>query len=130
MGIVPRNSHRSNYEGTQVKWIRNLFGRVAEPEPEPTGSLKTLQNQFSHFLSLLEHHNQVLKVMSDMEEKAQGDFLFDINYIRTSLTQIRGHVRSLVESMIDLGGQPYLPLKDRYLAIRDRIEMMVPGMAP
>jgi len=48
----------------------------------PDSSLKAIQDNFAVFLELLDTNNNVLEVMSDMEEKAQGDYLFDVNYIR------------------------------------------------
>ena len=51
--------------------------------------LRAVREQFKSFLALLEQNNQVLKVIGDMEEKSQGEYLFDLNYIRTSLENVR-----------------------------------------
>ena len=60
-----------------MKWLRNIF----RPKIDDSGTaLKTIQDKFASFLSLLDKNNQVLKLMSDMVDKAQGEYLFDMNY--------------------------------------------------
>ncbi len=107
-----------------MNWLRNLF--VDSPE-DSHRVLEAIQAKFSHFLSLLDQNNRVLKILSDMEEKSQGEFLFDINYIRASLLEIRAGVRGLIEEMVALGGQKYLPLTSVYSEINGKIDAILPG---
>ena len=81
-----------------MSWFRNLF-----QSKDPSSALNALQEKFKAFLSLLETNHQVLKIIADMEEKTEGEYLFDINYIRTSLDEIRSGVSSIIEDMITLG---------------------------
>ena len=81
-----------------MNWLRNLFGGALDSSQE---GVKSIRDKFRHFLSLLEENNRVLKVISDMEEKAQGDFLFDINYIRESLVKSRKSIHRLINDMIE-----------------------------
>ena len=52
-------------------------------------TLGAVQENFSNFLAILEANNEVLRVISDMEEKLQGEYLFDVNYIRSSVADVR-----------------------------------------
>jgi pyruvate,water dikinase len=105
-----------------MKWFRNIFRR---PPQDP--GLRVLRDRFTHFLALLEKNNQVLKILADMEEKSQGEHLFDINYIRTSVAAIRSGVGEIVERMIALGGDPYEPLRDKFATIDAEVEELVQG---
>ena len=111
-----------------MKWFRNLFGPDADQAHQE--SLHGIQSKFSHFLSLLEHNNQVLKVIADLEEKAQGEFLFDSNYIHNGLASLQEGMRDLIGEMVALGGEPYADLMDRFKEITCRIELAVPGLRP
>ena len=108
-----------------MKWLRNIF---RHPPQDP--GLQALRDRFTHFLALLEKNNQVLKIISDMEEKSQGEHLFDINYIRTNVAAIRSGVGEIVERMIALGGEPYEPLRDKFAAIDAEVEELLQGKRP
>jgi pyruvate,water dikinase len=108
-----------------MKWFRKLF-RGARQDP----GLQILRDRFTHFLALLEKNNQVLKILTDMEEKAQGEHLFDMSYIRSSVAAIRAGVAEIVEKMIALGGAPYEPLRDKFAAIDAEVEELVQGHRP
>ncbi len=110
-----------------MNWLRNLFGGASENAP---GGVTAIRDKFGKFLSLLEDNNRVLEVISDMEEKSQGDFLFDINYIRSSLVKTRKGVQRLILDMIALGGDKYRPLKTRFDEIDSEIELILPGCRP
>lgn len=93
----------------------------------PKAALRTAQEKFRHFSVLLDRHNRVLRTTSDMEEKALGEYLFDLNYIRNALRQLEHNLTELVNAMIALGGERYEPLRDRLGDIVMRAEQAVPG---
>jgi pyruvate,water dikinase len=93
-------------------------------------TLSAVQENFSNFLAILENNNKVLRIISDMEEKAQGEYLFDINYIRSSITDVRSGVLGITEGMIALGGDRYEPLRERYKHINDEISKFFPENKP
>lgn len=90
-------------------------------------TLRTIQEQFKNFQALLEQNNQVLKVISDMEEKSHGEYLFDLNYIRLSLEKVRRGIGEIIEQMIMLGGQRYEPMRSSFAAIDAEISQLLPG---
>jgi pyruvate,water dikinase len=107
-----------------MTWIRHIFQPAKE---EAAVDLRTLQDRFTNFLTLLEHNNRVLKILADMEEKSQGEYLFDVNYVRASLAEIRSGVEEIIEKMIGLGGEAYAPLRQRYAVISAEVEALLPG---
>jgi pyruvate,water dikinase len=94
---------------------------------DPVLDLKTVQAKFENFISILENNNQILKIIGNMEEKSQGDCLFDIKYIRENLDEIRRYSIELVNSMIALGGDKYDPLRGKYAALASRLDSFFPG---
>jgi pyruvate,water dikinase len=110
-----------------MKWIKDLFGKS---ELDSDRSLDIIQARFNNFLEVLHHNNIVLKNISDMEEKLQGEYLFDLNYIRSRVSEIRKGVAAIVNNMISLGGEKYKKLKECYDKVDARISRILPGGRP
>lgn len=89
--------------------------------------LSEIQHKFSIFLEILDTNNRILKIIGDMEEKSQGEYLFDINYIITSVQKLRTDVQSLIDKLVLIGGEKYRPLKDRHAAIDAGIQGILHG---
>ena len=92
-----------------------------------SADLESVRRKFRNFYSILEYNNQILKVISDMEEKSHGEYLFDINYIETSVSRIREYLVQIIDNLVELGGANYSPLIDRCDDINNRIEAIVKG---
>ncbi len=107
-----------------MSWWRRF---VREHGEERQAELRAVQEKFGSFTGLLDGNKRVLKVIADMEEKSQGEHLFDINYIRTSRDAVRDGVADIVERMIDLGGEKYAALRDRHALIEAEIESVLEG---
>jgi pyruvate,water dikinase len=110
-----------------VQWFKNLVGKS---EQISDGSLDIIQSKFNNFLEILHNNNTVLKNVSDMEEKLQGEYLFDLNYIRSSVSEIRKGVVTIINNMIALGGEKYKKLKECYAKIDAEITRILPGGRP
>lgn len=104
--------------------FRKLFQSGSRDKDEV---LEAIQKKFQYFMTLLENNNKVLKISSDMEEKSHGEFLFDINYIRKSVSDIQASLNKIIESMIYLGGTPYKKLRIVYKEINELIEKSLNG---
>lgn len=100
------------------------------PCVDAENQLRAVQEQFRSFLALLEQNNAVLKVIGDMEEKSQGEYLFDLNYIRTSLEDVRRAVHEIIEQMIMLRGERCEPLRQRFAKIDAEIARLLPDRRP
>ncbi len=108
-------------------WFRRF---LRDRDEERAAALAEIQRRFSGFLALLDGNKRVLGVIADLEEKSQGEHLFDINYIRASLETLRSGIGDIVERMIELGGEAYLPLRERQATIFGRIEEILEGRRP
>lgn len=107
-----------------MKWYQHL---IRSKDEETRAAFKSIQEKFGYFLSLLEKNNQVLRMISDMDEKSQGEYLFDLNYVLSALAQIRPGVAEIIENMIALGGESYRPLRERFALLDGQIEQILPG---
>ncbi|UCC79525.1 MAG: hypothetical protein JSW64_14865 [Candidatus Zixiibacteriota bacterium] len=110
-----------------MKWFKNLVGKSEQISDK---SLEIIQIKFNNFLEILHNNNAVLKNISDMEEKLQGEYLFDLNYIRSTVSEIRKGVVNIINNMISLGGDGYKRLKEYYARIDAEITRILPGGRP
>ncbi|MDM8541269.1 PEP/pyruvate-binding domain-containing protein [Desulfococcaceae bacterium HSG9] len=91
--------------------FRNLFQKKHNDKSLQSALLQ-MQGKFKNFMSILESNNKVLKLISDLEEKSQGDYLFDINYLKKSVNEIKLDSTDIIDNLVMLGGNQYLPLKE------------------
>jgi len=94
---------------------------------EADDKLKAIQQKFGYFLSLLDKNNQVLKVISDMEESSHGRHVFDTHYIAENTATIRNNVRDIINNMVAIGGDKYRELYDAYRRIDEQVQHFLPG---
>jgi pyruvate,water dikinase len=76
--------------------------RVSPPSPP-----SNLAARYTHFQRLLRANNETLALMADMEEKLSGDYLFDLAYIRNSMSELLQETGALVEALNGLGEDRY-----------------------
>ncbi|MBI4796094.1 MAG: phosphoenolpyruvate synthase, partial [Deltaproteobacteria bacterium] len=81
-----------------------------------------LAEKYANFQRLLGANNAVLTLMADMEEKLSGDFLFDLQYIRASVSQLGAETATLVEALNNLGDHRYGALVDSFRRIIGEVE--------
>lgn len=93
-------------------------------------TLSQVRERFKDFLTLLRCNSEVLHIISDMEEKAHGEYLFDANYLRSSVDHARKCVADIVDRLIALGGEKYASMRHRYAEIDVEIEGALPGKRP
>ncbi len=81
-----------------------------------------LAEKYANFQRLLAANNAVLSLMTDMEEKLSGDFLFDLQYIRASVSQLTQETATLVEALNNLGDHRYEGLVEACRRISKEVE--------
>ena len=81
-----------------------------------------LAEKYANFQRLLAANNAVLTLMTDMEEKLSGDFIFDLQYIRASVSQLAAETAALVEALNNLGDHRYGGLVDAFRRIIGEVE--------
>jgi pyruvate,water dikinase len=87
-----------------------------------TNTQTGLAEKYANFQRLLAANNAVLALMSDMEEKLSGDFLFDLQYIRSSVSQLAEEGATLVAALNNLGDHRYDGLVDSFRRIMGEVE--------
>ncbi len=93
---------------------------------ETTSSgLRHIRRKFRLFLSILESNNTALKTLGDMEEKAQGNYIFDVNYLRSAVSDINYCMEKITDSLIELGGEDYIEVKEIFEKLRAEIEKII-----
>ncbi len=75
-------------------------------------------------------NGKALRIISDLEEKSQGEYLFDMNYIASSLQELRGTINDTIKNMILLGGRKFEPLREQFTEIDRKIASILPGNRP
>jgi pyruvate,water dikinase len=107
-----------------MSWFRRF---LREPHEERQAELAAVREKFASFTGLLDGNKRVLGVIADMEEKSQGEHLFDISYIRSSRAQLQKGVTDVVQKMIALGGEEYVALREQHAAIEVEIDSILEG---
>ncbi|MDP3182943.1 MAG: PEP/pyruvate-binding domain-containing protein [Desulfobaccales bacterium] len=102
----------------------NLLKRAWQYLAKTNKKKKTedLAEKYAHFQRLLHANNQVLALMADMEEKLSGDYLFDFQYIRSSVNELCQETSTLVASLNSMGGWRYQDLSQALLRICSEVE--------
>ena len=105
-------------------------GKYSEGDWGDGAELRAIRDKFSHFRRLLDHNHQALEILGDMEEKSQGKYLFDLNFIRSRLADLRANVSEIIRCLVTLGGDHYQVLQERFTLIDDQIELVFPSNRP
>jgi pyruvate,water dikinase len=108
----------------RVSWFRRF---LRDRREERQAELEAVRRRFASFSALLDANKRVLEVLADMEEKSQGEHLFDINYVRSRCAEIRSGVDEIVDQMIALGGERYAALRERHGAVEAEIDALLEG---
>jgi pyruvate,water dikinase len=93
-----------------VTTLKRAWQRLTKSPPAK--SQMEMAAKYAHFQTLLSANNQVLSLMADMEEKLSGDYLFDLQYIRATVTQLLQETGRLVDALNGLGGHRYQALAE------------------
>lgn len=103
--------------------IRTLFRK---PSQEYLPEFSIL---FSKFQQILQGNNTVLEIIAQMEDKLSGEYVFDINYIRSSCAALSETVYKIIYALNVLSNNAYSDLFTRYEAIQFAISEIVEGKA-
>ncbi|MBI5582231.1 MAG: hypothetical protein HY892_00255 [Deltaproteobacteria bacterium] len=94
--------------------LRGIFKR-REKRPSPE-LLEQLRRKYETFQQLLADNQAVLEIVTDLEEKYNGDYLFDMQYLRVSVKALADRVFSLINGLNSLADDRYgslYPVYDR-----------------
>ncbi|NWF51835.1 MAG: hypothetical protein HXY47_01985 [Nitrospirae bacterium] len=107
--------------------MRNLLSkfRVVKFKDELSKTKEQLQKKYYYFQIMLSETNAVRKVMADMEEKLSGDYLFDMNYIRTNSKFLADKVHTIIDALNEISNGKYLELYDVFKRTNSEIQAIL-----
>jgi len=118
---------RSVRKDTGKVHMRDLLGIFKKEKS--TGGLsesgKQLQKRYKYFQKILSETNAVLEIMADMEEKAAGDYLFDMQYVRSNLRVISHKVPLIIDCLNKISGGKYAELDDVLRKVESEIQAIL-----
>ncbi len=83
---------------------------------------KLLREKYTYFENLLNTNNHVLSIMADLEEKFSGEYLFDIHYLNTTISNVSEGVLKVIQNLNALTDNKYSALEKIYNEIKEKIE--------
>jgi pyruvate, water dikinase len=107
--------------------ILDFFRRTKTPGAE-TGE-DFFKTKYQSFKKLLDANNRALEMMSRLETVSQGDFVFDIQYIRARSDAILDTCKVIIDELNVLGNNRYAALLPIYDNIKARIHQELAGSA-
>ena len=85
------------------------------------GGMVAFQKKYESFKRLLDANNDTLELMARLEAVAEGDFVFDMQFIRSRSQAILQKVGTIVEELNALGDNRYQALSMLYESLQARI---------
>lgn len=110
-----------------TSFLSRLKGRKNPVEPFATADL---QDKYRHFHTLLESNAEMLKLITDAEEKLTGRYVFGANFIRNLVMRGIFHAGRMVYSLDSLGAGRYQTLKTAFEEICLRIQAQLEHHRP
>ena len=104
--------------------LEKLFGRKKVPQ---NIDVSQIREHFRIFLEILERNNDTLKLISELEEKSTGDYLFDMEFIKTNLNKLDRYVLEIIDLLNRMSKNRYQKLHTVYEQISADIRNTLPG---
>lgn len=82
---------------------------------------------FNRFRQVLDSNNRSLEIMADLGDKLGGNYIFDINYIKKSYSELADSVFQSIYNLNTLSQNKYLYLHRIFEKINDQINRTIQG---
>ncbi len=89
---------------------------------EGTKNFEVLKNTYAIFKEILDLNNKALAIVGDLEEKATGEYIFDINYIKKSIDKLIPMMEKFCNDFDTLSGTDSNALARHLVEISARIK--------
>jgi len=92
--------------------IIDIFRKWLAPKPQPSKEdvNEVFRFKYSCFKDLLASNEDNLNIITDIEQKLQGQLIFGMAYVRTVSARTVFHTIRMIKSLNALSGNRYLPL--------------------
>ncbi|MGQ9920080.1 MAG: PEP/pyruvate-binding domain-containing protein [Desulfobacca sp.] len=91
--------------------------------------MAAFQKKYESFKCLLDANNNTLELMARLEAVAEGDFIFDMQFIRSRSQAILQKVGTIVAELNKLGDNRYQALSTLYEDLREKITQEITAPA-
>ncbi len=99
--------------------LTDFFKKKDTSRPE---DVESLRHRYGAFRSLLEENREILEIITDLEEKRDGDFLFDMQYLRSNVRRLSEKVYHLIQNLNEISEGGYKDLYPVYSRMREELE--------
>lgn len=103
------------------KNISRLFRRRG------TADLKEFRELFERFQQILKGNNRVFELISELEDKLGGEYIFDINYLNHVKNQLSEAIYLIITNLNIIADNRYSELFSRQTAIQEELNSIVEG---
>ncbi len=104
--------------------FRKLVNLFRRPRAADLGEFREL---FGRFQQILRNNNRVLEIISELEDKLGGEYIFDINYLKDAVDQISDAVYIVCSSLNVIADNRYRELFSRQTAIHEELTSILQG---
>lgn len=96
---------------------------------EPPVDIAELRAVFKRFKQILSGNNTILELMSQMEDKLSGEYIFDINFLKKITRRISSEIYKVVYNLNYISGNKYQELFSQHTEIRNELEEILRGFS-
>ena len=101
--------------------LKGLF-KKKEPEFKPDRKMEEqLRQKYGAFRRLLADNQEVMEIITDLEEKYNGDYLFDMQYLRANIRRLSEKVHNLIHLLNEISNLKYGELYRIYEQIHQEL---------
>jgi pyruvate,water dikinase len=93
----------------------------------PTDEILKFRSIFDGFQQLLRGNNRTLELISQLEDKMSGEYIFDVNYIKASVEELSNEVHRIISGLNLISENRYTALFSRQLAIHGELNNIIEG---
>jgi len=104
--------------------LRKIAGLFRRQRPTDLSEFRGL---FGRFQQILRGNNRVLEIISELEDKLGGEYIFDINYLKDAAEQLSNAVYIVCSSLNVIAANKYRELLSRQIAINEEITSILEG---
>ena len=103
--------------------IHRLLSRFKKSGRSRDEIMNIFRKKYSNFKIILESNSELLKILSDIEDKLSGRHLFGMAYIRSQTARTIFHTTRMVKSFEELSGRKYQHLIEVLNQIHQQIKL-------
>jgi pyruvate, water dikinase len=108
--------------------ILNWFKGRKESVPEK--GVEAFKKKYESFKKLLDANNDTLELMARLEAVSEGDFIFDMQFIRSRSNAILSKVAIIVKELNILGENRYTAINEIYEALKEKVSHEIAASMP